>query len=102
PARSPSALRTAMVPQPPAQISRWSPGRARRINAIRSIAVLGAGSWGTALAIQLCRAGLKTALWGRDRAALERLGAERRNMRYLPETSLPDALEVTPNLDAAV
>ncbi len=40
-----------------------------------SIAVLGAGSWGTALAVQLARANGTTALWGRDAAALRDMAA---------------------------
>ncbi|HEX6992558.1 MAG TPA: NAD(P)H-dependent glycerol-3-phosphate dehydrogenase [Gammaproteobacteria bacterium] len=72
------------------------------MNAIRSIAVVGAGSWGTALAIQLCRAGLATRLWGRDAAAIVRMRAERLNARYLPEAPFPDGLDVTPDLRAAV
>ena len=42
---------------------------------MKTTAILCAGSWGTALAIQLCRTGLKTALWGRDARAVEQLRA---------------------------
>jgi glycerol-3-phosphate dehydrogenase (NAD(P)+) len=48
------------------------------------IAVLGSGSWGTALAVQFARAGRPTLLWGRDPAAIETLQRERVNVRYLP------------------
>jgi glycerol-3-phosphate dehydrogenase (NAD(P)+) len=64
--------------------------------------VLGAGSWGTALAIQLARVALPTLLWGRDAAHLAELGRDRRNARYLPEASFPDALSVQPELRAAL
>ncbi|MHB8817269.1 MAG: 2-dehydropantoate 2-reductase N-terminal domain-containing protein, partial [Steroidobacteraceae bacterium] len=47
------------------------------------VAVLGAGSWGTALAIQFARSGRSTRLWGRDRARLAAMSRDRRNDRYL-------------------
>jgi glycerol-3-phosphate dehydrogenase (NAD(P)+) len=60
--------------------------------------VLGAGSWGTALAIQLARAGHRTLLWGRDATHLTRLAGERRNLRYLPDAAFPDSLALEPDL----
>ena len=66
------------------------------------IAVLGAGSWGTALAIQLARADRDTVLWGRDAAQLTQLQAQRRNVRYLPEAPFPDALRIEPDLARAL
>ena len=67
-----------------------------------AIAVLGAGSWGTALAIQFARSGRPTRLWGRDAAQLDAMKRERRNSRYLPAGEFPDALSVESNLDAAL
>ena len=64
--------------------------------------MLGAGSWGTALAIHCARAGRQTTLWGRDAAAIATLGDERRNRRYLPDAPFPDGLAVTSDLGAAV
>lgn len=66
------------------------------------IAVLGAGSWGTALAIQFARAGRPTLLWGRDAAQLAALARDRRNMRYLPEAEFPPALVIEPDLGRAL
>lgn len=66
------------------------------------IAVLGAGSWGTALAIQLARSGRPTRLWGRDAAQLAAMQRERRNARYLPEAEFPDCLTLTADLGAAL
>ncbi len=63
--------------------------------------MLGAGSWGTALAIQCARAGRQTILWGRD-AAVSALAAERRNRRYLPDAPFPESLAVTADLRTAV
>jgi glycerol-3-phosphate dehydrogenase (NAD(P)+) len=64
--------------------------------------VLGAGSWGTALAIQFARAGRPTRLWGRDALLLAAMAAERRNARYLPDAPFPDGLSVAPSLRAAL
>ncbi|SFW25217.1 NAD(P)H-dependent glycerol-3-phosphate dehydrogenase [Nitrosovibrio sp. Nv17] len=68
------------------------------------IAVLGAGAWGTALAIRLCtrHAPCRVVLWGRDAAHLDELAAERTNRRYLPDHPFPDSLRLTSALDAAV
>ncbi len=68
----------------------------------RPVAVLGAGSWGTALAIQFARSGRPTRLWGRDRAQLERMARERCNERYLPSGAFPEALQVQPDLQRAL
>ncbi len=66
------------------------------------VAVLGAGSWGTALAIQLARGGRAVRLWGRDRERLAAMARERRNERYLPSAPFPDSLEVEAGLPAAL
>jgi glycerol-3-phosphate dehydrogenase (NAD(P)+) len=68
----------------------------------KPIAVLGAGSWGTALAIQLARAGRPVLLWGRGAAHLAACATARRNERYLPEASFPPSLQVEPDLGRAV
>lgn len=67
-----------------------------------SIAVLGAGSWGTALAIQLARSGRRVMLWGRDAKAQAAMRASRENERYLPGCRFPVSLEITDSLDVAV
>ena len=64
--------------------------------------VLGAGSWGTALAIQLARVALPTLLWGRDATHLAELQRDRRNIRYLPDAPFPEQLRVEPDLKAAL
>ena len=66
------------------------------------VAVLGAGSWGTALALHLARLGRSTVLWGRDRAQLEAIQAAGRNPRYLQEHAFPESLTAEPDLIAAV
>jgi glycerol-3-phosphate dehydrogenase (NAD(P)+) len=66
------------------------------------IAVLGSGSWGTALAAVLARNGAPTTLWGRDPAAVALIASTRRNARYLPELELPAQLNVSADLSASV
>jgi glycerol-3-phosphate dehydrogenase (NAD(P)+) len=66
------------------------------------VAVLGAGSWGTALAVQFARGGRRVHLWGRDGAQLAALGAARCNERYLPGVAFPESLMVRAGLAAAV
>ena len=56
------------------------------------IAVLGAGSWGTALACHLARNGHRVGLWGRDRGQIQEMARTRFNARYLPGTPLPGSL----------
>jgi glycerol-3-phosphate dehydrogenase (NAD(P)+) len=70
--------------------------------AARAFAVLGAGSWGTALAIQLARKGNPTVLWGRDARHLAELTRDRCNRRYLPDAAFPELLQVEPDLGKAV
>ena len=62
------------------------------------MAVIGAGSWGTALAIQLARAGLPARLWGRDTGQMRALQRTRCNERYLPDAAFPASLEVGTDL----
>ena len=67
-----------------------------------SIAVLGAGSWGTALAIQLARSGRPVVLWGRESDDLAGMQAHRENRRYLPGCPFPPTLAVEPSLESAM
>ena len=66
------------------------------------IAVLGAGSWGTALAIQWARAGQEVRLWGREPTHLATLQRERVNQRYLPDAAFPKTLQVADTLESAL
>lgn len=65
-------------------------------------AVLGAGSWGTALAIRLADNGHRIRLWGRDPAAMRDMQGTRRNQRYLPNHPLPDTLTAVSDLTEAL
>ncbi len=65
------------------------------------LAVLGAGAWGTALAISLSQKHAVT-LWGRDTVHIERLQITRSNERYLPGIAFPDSLTIDTDLTAAL
>ncbi|MCC7043624.1 MAG: NAD(P)-dependent glycerol-3-phosphate dehydrogenase [Acidobacteria bacterium] len=65
-------------------------------------AVLGAGSWGTALAVHLGNAGHHVTLWGRDRTLVETVAASRVNGAYLPGVTLPDSVAPTISLTEAL
>ncbi|GAA0682532.1 glycerol-3-phosphate dehydrogenase (NAD(P)+) [Dyella sp. SG562] len=67
-----------------------------------TLAVLGAGSWGTALAALTARNGVPTRLWGRDAAALAAMAESGQNRRYLPDIQLPAELRYESDLAAAV
>ena len=64
--------------------------------------VLGAGSWGTALAIQFARAGRPTVLWGRDREQMAAMADAGLNQRYLPDAPFPSNLVFEADLDKAL
>jgi glycerol-3-phosphate dehydrogenase (NAD(P)+) len=67
-----------------------------------TVAVLGAGSWGTALAALIARNGAPTRLWGRDAEALATMAESGRNARYLPDLDLPPELHYEADLGAAL
>lgn len=68
----------------------------------KKVAVLGAGSWGTALAIALARNGHQVSLWGRNTAAMEEMKRTRENAKYLPGVILSDNISFTDNADEAL
>jgi glycerol-3-phosphate dehydrogenase (NAD(P)+) len=63
------------------------------------VAVVGAGSWGTALAIHAARAGCDVTLWAREPEVVEGIATARRNPLFIPEFELPAG--VTPEADVA-
>lgn len=67
-----------------------------------SIAVLGAGSWGTALALVLARNGLEVRLWDKSQTLLAELAQERRNIKYLPDSSLHSNIVVSQHREEAL
>jgi glycerol-3-phosphate dehydrogenase (NAD(P)+) len=80
-------------------ISHSIPSDARRYG---RVAVLGGGSWGTALAATLARAGVRTCLWVRREDTAAEINTTHRNARYLPDVDLPEALEATTDMATAL
>jgi glycerol-3-phosphate dehydrogenase (NAD(P)+) len=66
---------------------------------LRKAAVIGAGSWGTAMAVLLARGGLEVQLGCRTREQAERIATARENERYLPGVELPEGLAVKRSAD---
>jgi glycerol-3-phosphate dehydrogenase (NAD(P)+) len=64
-----------------------------------SIAVIGAGAWGTAFAIHLARTGKHVLLWVYEEELCEFLRNKRENRDYLPGIALPDSIQFTTNLE---
>ena len=69
---------------------------------MRRVAVLGAGSWGTALAVHLGRAGHDVRLWARDAGLVDEMRGRRANAVYLPDVMLPTSVLPTDRLGEAV
>jgi glycerol-3-phosphate dehydrogenase (NAD(P)+) len=69
---------------------------------MRTVTVLGAGGWGTALAVHLGRVGHDVRLWGRDAAVVEEIRSRGVNAVYLPDVPLPATVSVTHALDVAL
>lgn len=69
---------------------------------IKKTAVIGAGSWGTALARLLAEKGEEVVLWGHRPEHIKQLQRERVNSRYLPDFPLPGALQIEKNLKSSV
>jgi glycerol-3-phosphate dehydrogenase (NAD(P)+) len=69
---------------------------------MKQIAVIGAGSWGTALAVIAARAGHGVRLWSRNDAVVRSINDHRVNSRYLSATSIPDNVTATGEVEAAL
>lgn len=65
---------------------------------IRNTAIIGAGGWGTALAVLWSKRGNAITLWGNDPGRAAKLRETRENSEYLPGVTLPDAIRVTSDL----
>jgi glycerol-3-phosphate dehydrogenase (NAD(P)+) len=68
----------------------------------KRIAIIGAGSWGTALAIIAARAGHDVTIWSRDPEVVHSINEQRVNSRYLTSASIPDPVTATNNITAAL
>jgi glycerol-3-phosphate dehydrogenase (NAD(P)+) len=67
-----------------------------------NVAVLGAGAWGTALALELNDGGHSVTLWGHDPKALREIHQTRQNTRYLSAFEIPENIRLEPDLAAAI
>jgi glycerol-3-phosphate dehydrogenase (NAD(P)+) len=89
-----------------AGVRAFMPRLACRLRGVPSLwdmttAVIGAGSWGTALAFQLARAGHAVALWARESKLVQEMSSLRENPRYLPGFVLPPAITPVADLEHA-
>src|SRR5579862_6728655 len=71
----------------------------RNPNSMEKAGVIGAGSWGTALAVMLGGNGTPVALWGHDAGRVERMRSSRLNEEYLPGVRLPETITPTASLE---
>ena len=69
---------------------------------MKRIAIIGAGSWGTALGIVAARGGHEVLLWSHNGAVVESINREHVNLRYLTEAQIPDSVLATSNIVEAV
>lgn len=69
---------------------------------IRGITVVGAGSWGTSLAVHLARVGHEVRLWARDGALVDDMAARRANAVYLPDVNFPENLRPLASMSDAL
>lgn len=69
---------------------------------MKTITVLGAGSWGTALAILLANNGNQVLLWGREADNMQQMQAQRCNSFYIPDVRFPDNLDAVTDFAAAI
>src|SRR5207237_7403488 len=69
---------------------------------VRRIAILGSGSWGTALSVHLARIGHDVCLWARDRALADEIAIRRASAVYLPDVTLRERVSVAHSLESAM
>jgi glycerol-3-phosphate dehydrogenase (NAD(P)+) len=66
------------------------------------ISVLGAGSWGTALAVLLCENGHEVTIWSIDKREIEMIDEKREQIEKLPGVMIPDRIAVTNDLESSI
>lgn len=69
---------------------------------MKSVAVIGAGSWGTALARLLSEKGVQVSLWARNKELVQKMAENGENPRYLPGFPLSKSLDITSDLGGAI
>ena len=85
-----------------ASLSRAPRTRTRAVASHPDTAVIGGGSWGTALASHLARRGVPTVLWAREPEVVEGINGNRRNPLFLADVELPASLRATRDLEEAL
>lgn len=65
---------------------------------IKKIGIVGAGAWGSALAISIVNSGIESLIWAREEAVVKSINEKRENTKYLPNILLPNLLTATNNL----
>ena len=88
----------------------WQPEPKTRLNLVKNrrylgmakVSVVGAGSWGTALAMLLCNNGHDTMLWSHREEQAEELRTARENKAKLPGVKIPEEIHVTSDLSEAL
>jgi len=76
--------------------------RTASAKAYNTLAVIGAGAWGTSLALTAARAGRSVALWARETGVIESIAGTRENAAFLPGFKLPPSITATGELSQAV
>lgn len=74
----------------------------KEVNDLTKITVLGAGSWGTAIATLLATKGYPVYLWARSQTTADQIKAAGQNEKYLPGVLLPPSLQITHNIETAL
>lgn len=69
---------------------------------MKTVGIIGAGSWGTALAITLCQNNHIVNIWDLDESLLNVMEEKRENVKYLPEVKLPDGIKIKYSMDQAM
>jgi len=69
---------------------------------MEKVCVLGAGSWGTALAVLLAKNNNQVSLWGRKEDGIEMMAESRQNKMFLPGINIPEQVNPTMDLEAAI
>lgn len=67
-----------------------------------TVSIIGAGGWGTALALLLARRGMQVSIWGHDAAHVEAMKSVQSNEKYLPGIALPESIRPTDDLTSCV
>src|SRR6185436_9484187 len=67
---------------------------------VKRIAIIGAGSWGTALGIVAARSGHEVQLWSRNKAVVDSINRDRVNSFYLGSTPIPSGVTATADIKA--